>query len=169
MEWVEVPNPPRRYRCQNWACPSKANVNAGRLERWVLLHSIAVGDELATRSDAPDLGPLEEAAATAERRLAQVMAPEARDALGSDWAPDVKARRTERDAALAALGEARATAGVVAGQELSLRDLMEHGSPHDLRAAVGLYWKEIRVARGKDGTPVTLVARGPHAETEIAL
>lgn len=170
MEWVAVPNPPRRYRCVNRACSERANVDAERLERWVVLQSFAVGDELATRSEAPDLGVLEEAATTAERRLAQVLAPEARDALGDLWAADVKARRAERDAALAALGEAREVAGVVAAGELRLRDSWDGMSPGDRRAAMGLFWKAVRVAKGTgNGTPVTLVARGPHAEAEVEL
>lgn len=168
-ERVEVKNRARRYRCRNRKCTAQTNVEAGRLERWVVLQSFAVGDEIATRSAAPDLSALEEALVTAERRYEQVKAPEARDALGDEWAADVKARRAERDAALAALGEARAAAGVPAS-EFRLRDVWDALSPTDRRAALSLFWKEVRVGRRVEGgTPLKLVARGPHAEAEVAL
>lgn len=168
MDWVEQ-KAPRRYRCVNRACPDRASVDAPRLERYVVLRSMALGDELATRAEAPDLGALETDVATAEKRLGQVMAPEARDALGELWAADVKARREERDAALARLGEARQAAGV-GGRELRLGEEWERLSAEDRRAAMALYWKAIRVGtRNGKGTPITLVARGPQAEVEVEL
>ena len=122
------------------------------------------------RSQAPDLAALEEALAAAERRYEQAKAPEARDALGDDWAPDVKARRLERDSAATALGEARSRAGVPT-MEFRLRDVWDTLSPRDRREAVRLYWREIRVGRkaGSGGTPITLVARGPGGEAEVTL
>src|SRR5262249_4231601 len=67
--------------------------------------------------------PLVDAVATAQRRLDQVLAPEARDALGDLWAADVKARRTEFEEAEAALGEARINTGE--DTEAAIIDLRE--------------------------------------------
>lgn len=164
-----APRTYRRYVCRNRSCTERANVVAGRLEKWATLHSFAVGDEVVTRATAPDLGALEQAVTTAERRLAQVLASEARDALGDMWAADAKARRTERDEALTALGVARQEAGVPSA-EYRLRDVWADLDADDRREALRLFWKEIRVGRPTDdGLPVTFVARGPHGETEVAL
>lgn len=159
----------RSYRCTRRQCSAHAHVNAPRMEAFVVLQTFAAGDELATRAEAPDLGALEDAVDVTERRLAQVLAPEARDALGDLWAADVKARRAEREGAMARLGAARQDAGVPASA-FRLRDVWESLSPADKRAALALFWKAIRVSRrGQEGTPVTFVARGPHGEAEIEL
>jgi DNA invertase Pin-like site-specific DNA recombinase len=169
MDWVDVPNPPRRYRCVNRACDARTSVDAPTVERLAVLQSFAAGDELVTRANAPDLGALEKAATEAERRLAQVLAPDARDALGELWAADVKERRLERDAALTALGVAQREAGVPS-TTLRLRETWDALSPVDRRAALALFWKAIRVGqRNGAGQPVTFVARGPHGEAEVAL
>lgn len=159
----------RNYKCRNRACTARVSVSARRLEPWVVAQSFRAGDAIVTRSEAPDLGALEDALAIAEKRLAQVLAPEAQDALGDAWPATAKARRTERDTAAAALGEARSEAGVPAiGFRLS--DVWDDLSPNDRREALRLFWKEIRVgARVEGGTAVTLVARGPHGEAEIEL
>ena len=78
---------------------------------------------------------------------AEVRTPEARDALGDDWAADVKARRTERDEAAAALGAARAEAGSPAN-DLRLRDIWDGLDLEQRRAALRLFWKEIRWGSG---------------------
>lgn len=158
----------RYYRCTRRTCGAAA-VNADRMETWVVARSMAVSDEMEARSQEPELGDLEEALVAADRRYEQVRAPEVRDALGPDWAADVKARRLERDAAGLALGEARAAAGTgPAG--FRLRDEWRKLSTADRRATLGLYWKEIRVGRrAHGGTPVTFVARGPHARAEVTL
>ncbi len=167
MEWVEAKVVPTRYRCINRKCPDRASVNAPRLERFVVMRSAALADQLATAAEAADLGAMEEALTVAERRLAQVLAPEARDALGDLWAADVKLRRAERDAAAATLGAARAEAGVPE-QALKLSQGWEGMTRADLRAALGLYWKEVKVhPKDGKGTRLTLVARGPHAEVEV--
>lgn len=163
----------RRYVCQNRACPArdvgpKIGVDAPRLERFVTLQSFLVGDKLATRNDAPDLRGLEDALDVAERRLAQALAPEAQDALGDAWASTVKARRNDRDAAAAALGEARRDAGG-ASVDVRLREVWDGLSPADRREAIALFWKEVRVHRYNGTTTVTFVARGPHAEAEVQL
>jgi DNA invertase Pin-like site-specific DNA recombinase len=170
MDWVDVPNPPRRYRCPNRACATRVSVDAPRLERLAVLQSFAAGDELVTRANAPDLGALEAAAATAEQRLAQVLAPEARDALGELWAADVKARRTERDDAMAALGAARRDAGVPAAT-LRLRETWDALSPLDRRAALALFWREVRVGPrdAQSRQSLTFVARGPRGEADVEL
>jgi DNA invertase Pin-like site-specific DNA recombinase len=101
----------RRYKCPNRACEDRASIDADRLERRVVQDLIALlGARIETPHDAPNLLPLEDALDTAERRLAQVMAPEARDALGELWYADVKTRREERDQAAHALGRARTEA-----------------------------------------------------------
>lgn len=168
MEWVPT-TPTRSYRCPNRACDSRAHVKAERLERWVVLESFRVGDELVSRSTAPDLTALEEALASAERRLEQALGPDAQDALGDAWASTVKARRTERDAIARELGEARLEAGAPV-IDFRLRDVWDGYSAEDRRNALALYWKAIRVGRRNgNGTPLTFVARGPHAEVELEL
>jgi DNA invertase Pin-like site-specific DNA recombinase len=159
----------RNYKCRNRACPARVSVSARRIEPWVVLQSLKAGDEVVTRGATPDLAPLEEALATAERRYEQAKSPEVRDALGDDWPADVKARRLERDEAAARLGEAHQEAGVEA-IDFRLRDVWDGLSAADRRSSLRLFWKEIRVgARVEGGTAVTLVARGPHAEAEVAL
>lgn len=173
--WVAVPEDQRarRYRCRNRRCAEQTNVEARRLERYVAERTAAVDHELATRTKAPDLGPLEDALAAAERRLTQVLSPEAQDALGAAWAATAKTRRLERDAAAAALGEARIAAG---GPALSFRieDVWSGLSAADKRTTLAMFWKEIRVGRkavpkSRGPVPLTLVARGPHGEAEVAL
>lgn len=157
----------RSYRCVNARCTARAHVNADRIERYVAMRTAAVDHELATHSEAPDLGTLEDALVGAERRLAQVLAPEAQDALGDTWAATVKARRTERDTVAATLGEARQTES---GSPLAFRLEDAELSRADLRATLALFWREIRVTRRTGrGTPITFVARGPHAEAEVEL
>lgn len=161
--------PYRRYNCRNRACRERAGVSARLIEPWVIAMTFRAGDEMEAQSGAPDLGALEEAAATAERRLAQVLAPDARDALGELWAADVRARREERDLAAAVLFEARSRPGGAAG-DFRLREVWDDLSPHDRREALQLFWREIRVGRkGPSGRPITLVARGPHGEAEVEL
>jgi DNA invertase Pin-like site-specific DNA recombinase len=102
----------RRYRCTNRACPERRSVNAPDIEAWLpeTLWTLA-GSKIKETLLGVDLAPLVEAVAMVQRRVDQVMAPEARDALGDLWAADVKARRLELEAAQAALGEAQATSG----------------------------------------------------------
>lgn len=158
----------RRYRCRNRACPARANVQAERLEAFVVAASFRHVEEVVRRSPVPDLGDVEAAVATAERRLAQVLAPEARDALGDLWAADVRDRRAELDAALARLGEARQGQEVLPSV-LELPAVWGDLSPLDRRTTLGLLWREIRVGRSQGGTPLTLVARGPGAEALVTL
>jgi len=160
----------RTYRCVNRGCAARGHAKAPLLEGWVKRVTFLRAAELATRSDAPDLGSLEDALVAAERRLEQVLAPEAQDALGDTWAATVKARRQERDNAAAALGEARQAAGPLGPRELRLEEVWDDLSQTDKRAALALYWRAIRVGRpAPSGTPITLVARGPHAEAEVTL
>lgn len=159
----------RYYRCVNRRCSERAGVRAERIERFVTLQSFIVGDDLETRAAAPDLAELEEALATAERRLEQVMADGAADNLGELWAPEVRRRREARDEAAGVLGAARQEAGV-GGMDVRLRDAWDELDLADRREALKLFWKEIRVGRhGDDGTPMTFVARGPGRETAIAV
>ena len=125
---------------------------------------------MEARREGSDLSHLEEALAVAERRYSQVLAPEARDALGDDWAADVKARRSERDEAAAALGGARAEEGGPL-VDLRLRDIWDDLPFEDRKAALRLYWKAIHVGKRVpgEGTPLRFVARGPGYEAELAL
>jgi site-specific DNA recombinase len=159
----------RNYKCRNRACPSRVSVSALRLEPWVVARSMEAATAIQTRAEAPDLGGLEDHLALTERRLAQALGPEAQDALGDAWASTVKSRRTERDDAAAALGEARSESGIEA-LELPLTEAWAGLSGEDRRAILRALWKEIRVgARGEGGTAVTFVARGPHVEVEVRL
>jgi hypothetical protein len=147
------------------------SVNADRLEPWVVARSFQTGDEMFTRSEAPDLGALEADVDAADRRLAQALTPEAQDALDGEWAATVKARRLERERALSALGEARERAGVEAA-DFRLRDSWDGLSHAERRDALALFWRAIYVGRkeeGTPGTPLRFVARGPGAEAEVTL
>jgi hypothetical protein len=143
-------------------------VNAEHVERLAILQAIAVGDEATTRAQAPDLAALEAAVATAERRVEQIMADGAADDLGELWAPEVRRRREAHADALAALGEARTQAGVPA-TTFRLLDDFETMAPDDLRSALSLFWRDVRVGRrANDGRQdVTFVARGPSHEAEV--
>jgi DNA invertase Pin-like site-specific DNA recombinase len=166
-EWVAVPNPPTRYRCINGCSLS---VDAPRLEEWVTRVTFETGDELEQLASTPDLTALQEALTSTERRLTQVLAPEAQDALGDDWASTTKARRKERDAAALELGQAQRDTGVAA-RNLRLRDVWDDLSVNARRDALGLYWKSIHVGRKRTegGTPLRFVARGPLAGVEMEL
>lgn len=163
----------RYYRCVNRRCAGRASVRAERMEAWVVAVTKQREGELEARNEEPDLGALEEALATAERRYEQAKAPDARDALGDDWAADVKARRLERDEAATALGLARQETGV-GPRSFRIGDVWDDYDLADRRAALGLYWTEIRVGRraegeGEGGTPLRFVPRGPHAAAELAV
>lgn len=98
--------------CGNGVCPNPARANARILEEEVV--EAYLKDSMEVRLTSPDPGPremLEHAVETTQRRLEQVLGHEARDALGSLWAADVKQRREEHEAALAALGAVTAHAG----------------------------------------------------------
>jgi DNA invertase Pin-like site-specific DNA recombinase len=161
----------RNYRCANRLCASKACVSASRIEAWAVHWTLAVEHELVARSETPDLSALQEELAIAERRLAQVMADGAADDLGELWAPEVRRRREARDAAATALGEAQAAAGLASALEFQIGDVWDDLGPLDRRAAIQLFWKEIRVGRKASGggTPVKFVARGAGVEVEVAV
>lgn len=104
------------YRCAvrhgGGVCPNPARCRALELEDQVVARYLADGRVLSLNVPSDDaLRPLEHARAVAWRRLAQVLSPDARDALGSLWAADVKARREEYEAAAAELGKAQAPRG----------------------------------------------------------
>lgn len=156
----------RRYKCGRGCSISVA---APRLEEWVKRETFRAGDELERLAVVPDLSPLESVLTAAERRLEQVLAPEAQDALGDAWASTAKARRQERDAAALELGEARAAVGVPAAN-FRLRDVWDDLPTEARREALALYWKELRVGpAAKDGQPVQFVARGPLGVRELPL
>lgn len=117
------------YRCARrhagGVCPNPARVGALALEEAVAQEYLKDGLVLSLPAPRPrDLSALEDAVRATQRRLEQVLSAEARDALGSLWSADVKARREEHEAACAALGEARARSG---GEEVErLVDLKKH-------------------------------------------
>jgi site-specific DNA recombinase len=159
----------RYMRCMNRSCDARRGASASWLEHVIVRLTFDRTAEIATRATAPDLGSLEDALATAERRLEQVMADGAADDLGELWAPEVRKRREARDEAAALLGAARQEAGVDA-PEFRIRDVWDDLSPADRREALRLFWSEIRVGgRVEGGREVTLVPRGPGAEVGVAL
>jgi DNA invertase Pin-like site-specific DNA recombinase len=156
--------PQRRYRCGTRGCSRPmVSVNAEPLERWtvetlwLLLGSKVAGDE----PEAINLRPLEAAVEKAATRLEQVMAPEARDALGDLWAADVKARRLEHEAAVTALGEARAQARQTdATPELvDLRERWDDMTTGEQREALSQYLVEAVVVSGTKPADWELVLR----------
>lgn len=139
-----------RYRCAGLDCSAKVSVHGPAAEDLVVQEAFAQDLRLVAKpQEAPDLEPLEEALAVAERRWEQVQTPAAMDALGDDWTANVKARRSERDAAAAALGAARADAGVSVdgGKVLRLGHIWEDLEPDQQREALHWTFEEVRVAR----------------------
>jgi hypothetical protein len=138
--------------------PALDRAPADKLETWTRDNLFQLlGSRVASREEQPDLAPLETAVETAQRRYDQVRAPEARDALGADWAADVKARREELEGALAALGKAQAEAPEPASEETDLREQWETMTPPERREAISLYGvQRITVESSKpDGWSIT--------------
>lgn len=161
----------RAYKCPNRACTAKGHAMADLIEPWTVARTFERVQAVVGATTAPDLAPLEEALSAAERRLGQVLGPEAQDALGDAWAPTAKVRRQERDRAAEALGVARQAEGTP-GVDVHLPELWGGLSITDRRAALALLWLDIRVGRkpkGATGRPITLVARGPLGEAEITI
>lgn len=103
--------PQRRYRCTNRKCERRMSVRAPEIEQWVVDDVVRLlGSRVHEERETVDVRPLKDAAERTRRRLEQVQTPEAMDALGDDWAANVKARRQEHEKALAELGAARAEA-----------------------------------------------------------
>lgn len=139
-----------RYRCNYPHCPDRVTVHAPTVEDLVVREAFAQDLRLVAKpQESPDLEPLEEALAAAERRWEQVQMPAAMDALGTDWVANVQARRGERDAAAAALGAARAEAGVPVdgGRAVVLGHVFDDLEPAQQRAALGWVFREVRVAK----------------------
>lgn len=101
----------RIYRCGRrhsaGICTNPTRIRADVLEGAVVAELKARATAPVHAGDTGDVAPLRDALDVAERRLAQVMTDEARDALGPLWAPDVKARREARDEAARILGDAQ--------------------------------------------------------------
>lgn len=115
-----------QYKCDKrhggGTCPNPARANALALEAAVVGDYLA-DDAVLRLAPAPraDLDGLQRSMEASARRLEQVLSEEARDALGSLWAADVKARRLEHEEAMAALGRARSYAGVDVERLVSLK------------------------------------------------
>jgi DNA invertase Pin-like site-specific DNA recombinase len=159
----------RRYKCRIRTCSERASIKAATLERYVILQSFAIGDELEQRAQHPDLADLEAAVATAKQRLDWVTTAEAIDALGPGFAATAKKYRAAHEAAVLALGDAQHASGY-GDEAMRLRELWDDLSPVDRREAMRLFWKEMRVSPKIDGKQaITPVARGAGREAEIAL
>jgi hypothetical protein len=170
----------RIYRCvmrhAGGVCPAPARIKADVVEAFAL-DAVRGATVRRERSDRAPLEPLEEAWRAAERRLAQVMTDEARDALGDMWAADVKARRTARDEAASALGEARAQSE----ERRSFRDMfrkldVDTATRDEIRQAIAGLFLYLAVDRDKtihwppgDGDPPapTLSRRGFNREAAL--
>lgn len=131
----------RYMRCKNRSCDARRGASALRLEAWLPETLwMLLGSRVQEPHEAPNLEPLVEAVEKAQRRYDQVRAPEARDALGDDWAADVKARRLELEEAQATLGAARTAAGVDAAAEIiDLRDRWNELSQAERRERLSAY------------------------------
>jgi site-specific DNA recombinase len=151
----------RRYKCRNRQCTDRPSIKADLLEAFVLHETFKLNDELEKREPTTDLAELQAEVTTAQRRLDWVTTAEALDALGAEFAATVKRYRDALESAQAALGEARQMRSAV-----RLRDVWEDLSPLDRRAALALFWKKVRVAKGHQ---VTLVRRGAGHQAEVAL
>jgi DNA invertase Pin-like site-specific DNA recombinase len=119
----------RIYRCvrrhAGGICPAPARIEAAVAEEAVVGQLFERASLIFEKKAATvDTAPLQEAFDAADRRLQQALTPAAQDALGETWATVVKERRLEREAAAAALGEARATAD--AGDVEQRVELMRH-------------------------------------------
>jgi site-specific DNA recombinase len=142
---------PYRYmRCMNRSCDARRGASVAKLERWVTQTLWQMlGSRTIEPREAPDLGPLVEAVARADRRLEQVLAPDARDALGDLWAADVKARRAELEEAQAALGEARAATNEdEAAGIIDLRERWDDLDPGERRERLRRYAIERVIVKG---------------------
>jgi len=140
----------RRYRCTHRACPARQSVNAPDIEAWTVSTLwMLLGSRVVEPHETIDLAPLVEAVSTAQRRLDQVMAPEARDDLGPLWSADVRARRTELEEAETALGAARASAGDdVEAAIIDLRERWDELGTTERRERLGKYAIERVVVNG---------------------
>jgi site-specific DNA recombinase len=153
---------PYRYmRCMNRSCDARRGASAARLEKYVTTTLwTLIGSRVREPHEAPDLGPLVEAVATAQRRFDQALAPEARDALGELWAADVKARRLELEDAQAALGEARAEAGEDADAEIiDLRERWHDLDPGERRERLRAYAIQRVIVNGPRASDWEIVLR----------
>jgi DNA invertase Pin-like site-specific DNA recombinase len=128
-----------KYKCPNaLKCSERVHVHGDVVEELVAEEAFRVSRSLVARqTEQTDLAEFEEALADAERRLEQMLTPESQDALGEKWAATAKARREERDAAAAALGEARHAAGATGyGLVLNLWQAWQEMSPLEQREAL---------------------------------
>jgi len=147
----------RIYRCTGKTvagCTNRARVPADKVEVRVVEAFLALRGEVAARlghrgPSATELEGLQAALDSAERRLEQVSSPEAQDAYGATWFDIVKARREDRDAALAALGAAKAEAPESA-ELLTLADAWQRGDklkPEDRRRLLRAAFPRIVVTK----------------------
>jgi DNA invertase Pin-like site-specific DNA recombinase len=139
-----------RYRCDGDTCPSRVSVHAPATEDLVVQEAFAQDLRLVTKPQkVTDLAGLERALEDAERRFAAIQTPDVQDAMGSDWAANLRERREARDAAAAALVEARQEAGETADgrKVLALGHIWEDLEPSQQRLALRWLFAEVRVAK----------------------
>lgn len=145
-----------RYRCTAIHCTDRANIPAPVIEARVVQESFAQDLRLQVRpQETPDLSALETELTAAERRLAHTLEPAMQDDLGEDWAPTVRQRRESRDAAAAALGVARAEAGLTDGgsvQQLALGHVWPDLEPLQQREAISWLWEAVKVRKVPRGS-----------------
>jgi Recombinase/Recombinase zinc beta ribbon domain/Resolvase, N terminal domain len=155
----------RIYRCvrrhAGGECPQPARVYADAIEPEAERAFWAVTEDLSATpldDDGDHLRELEAQLAIAERRLAHAMTPEVQDAAGEGWAPMLRERRAERDAAAEALGHARARlrTGEDHPDVESLRALWPALSPSERRELLGARFDAFALRR--EGKKVTLAA-----------
>lgn len=135
-----------KYRCPNaLKCPRRVHVHGDVVESIVVEKAFRESLELVARheGDGTDLAPYEEALAQAERRFQQMQSPEAQDALGSDWAATAKARRKEREAAAAALGNARHSMEAGESWPVNLGHIWDDLDPLAQREALAWHFERV--------------------------
>ena len=154
MQGTKTRHGKRLYRCvirhAGGVCPEPARIDAEVVERHVVDEIREHTTVHRPQSKPPSVAPLEAALKVAERRLAQVMAPEARDALGDLWAADVRGRRLERDAAAEALGAARSATKTKRSFWDDYKRLdVDTATREELREVISGVFQYVAVARDK--------------------
>jgi site-specific DNA recombinase len=164
-----------RYQCKGrhpgGHCPAPAYCPMREIEEAIerlFLESPLAELELEGEQPAQDVAPLVEALETAERRLAQALAPEMQDAAGEAWTELVRERRQERDAAAAQLGTAQ---GARARQSLGVTDARTQWaslSTAERRAVLAEVFDAVavrKIGKGQYDVAVFRAGRGPVVPT----
>ncbi len=162
----------RIYRCTRrhaaGVCPAPARVGAEQVERAAVEAFWRVTADLEAEgaaSQPEDLSALEDALASAERRLAQWLGPEVQEAIGdvAEYAAGLRTRREARDTAAADLGAARSEAQTTTDLPPveTLRGAWERMSTVDRRELMGLRLDCIALRRDPVGIVVYPAGTAP--------